>query len=86
MFERKNKKSNNTKAKGLRRSKTKFFCETKKTRIAILFQMTCRTAPHLPYGPNSSQKRILRKKTKNLRVAPSLGSPSEAPVYSPGNH
>ena len=33
--------------------------------------MTCLTAPHLPYGPNSSQKRILRNKKKYLRAAPS---------------
>ena len=64
--ERKTEK--NTKAKGLRRSKTMIFVETKKTRIAILFHMTCRTAPHLSYGPNSSQKRILRKQISQSRA------------------
>ncbi len=35
------------------------FFETKKTRIAIIFHMTCLTAPHLLYEPDSSQKLIL---------------------------
>ncbi len=74
MFEETKKRGNknNTQAKGLRRSKTLIVFETKKTRIAILFHMTCRTAPHLSYGPDSPQKRILRKNKKYLRAAPSL--------------
>ena len=70
MFE-KTKKQTIQRPKASVDQKPSFFCETKKTRIAMNFILTCLTAPHLPYGPNSSQKRILRNK-KKIRAAPSF--------------